>query len=148
MTRGVSLALACAFVAAALLFARPHATPGPALRDFEAYWSAGAAYNAGTNPYERDVWNAERTVPGVDASRDELLPFVGPPATLPLWSAFARFPYETAARAWWAALALALLALLLLLARAAGGAIAPFNVAALVLLALGFGPMTSDLALG
>ena len=148
MTRGVSLALACAFVAAALLFARPHSTPGPALRDFEAYWSAGAAFNAAADPYGRAVWNAERTVPGVDASRDELLPFVGPPATLPLWSVLARLPYESAARAWWALLALALLGLLLLLARSAGGAVAPFNVAALVLLALGFGPMTSDLALG
>ena len=100
MTRGVSLVLACAFVAAALLFARPHPTPGPALRDFEAYWSAGAAFNAGEDPYGRAVWSAERTVPGVDASRDELLPFVGPPATLPLWSVFARFPYATAAGLW------------------------------------------------
>jgi hypothetical protein len=148
MTRGVSLALACAFVAAALLFARPSPTPGPALRDFEAYWSAGAAFNAGDDPYGRAVWSAERTVRGVDASRDELLPFVGPPATLPLWSLFARFPYATAARMWWALLALSLLGLLLLLARAAGGTLAPFFVAALVLLALGFGPMTSDLALG
>jgi hypothetical protein len=148
MTRGVSFALACAFVAAALLFARPNPTPGPALRDFEAYWSAGAAFNARENPYGRAVWNAERTVPGVDAMRDELLPFVGPPATLPLWSAFARLSYASAARLWWALLALALLGLLVLLARAAGGAIAPFPLAALVPLALAFGPMTSDLALG
>jgi hypothetical protein len=148
MTRGVSLALACAFVAAALLFARPASTPGPALRDFEAYWSAGAAFNAHEDPYGRAVWNAERTVPGVDATRDELLPFVGPPATLPMWSAFARLPYATAARVWWTLLALALLCLLLLLARAASGAIAPFSVFALIVFALGFGPMTSDLALG
>ncbi len=148
MARGVSLVLACAFVAAALLFARPNSTPGPAQRDFEAYWSAGVAFNAGVDPYGRGVWSAERTVPGVDATRDELLPFVGPPATLPLWSVFARFPYATAAVLWWALLALALLGVLLLLARAAGGTVAPFSIAALVLLALGFGPMTSDLALG
>ena len=148
MARGVSLVLACAFVAAALLFARPNPTPGPAQRDFEAYWSAGAAFNAGEDPYGRGIWSAERTVPGVDATRDELLPFVGPPATLPLWSVFARFPYATAAVLWWALLALALLGVLLLLARAAGGTVAPFSIAALVLLALGFGPMTSDLALG
>jgi hypothetical protein len=147
MTRRVSLVLACAFVAAALLFARPHSTPGPALRDFEAYWSAGAAFNAHADPYSRAVWSAESSVPGVDATRDELLPFVGPPATLPLWSVFARLPYETGARVWWAALALALLCLLFLLARAAGAA-SPFPFAALALLALGFGPMTSDLALG
>ncbi len=94
------------------------------------------------------MWNAERTVPGVDATRDELLPFVGPPSTLPLWGIFARLPYASAARLWWVLLALALLGLLLLLARASGGANAPFSVAALALLALGFGPMTSDLALG
>jgi hypothetical protein len=148
VARGVSLALACVFVASALLFARPVATPGPALRDFEAYWSAGAAFNAREDPYGRAVWDAERTISGVDASRDELLPFVGPPATLPMWSAFARFPYPAAARLWWALLALALFCLLLLLTRAAAGATTPFSVAALALLALGFGPMTSDLALG
>jgi len=146
--RGLALALACLCAAAALLFARPVATPGPALRDFEAYWSAGAAWNAREDPYGRAVWNAERGVKGVDASRDELLPFVGPPATLLLWSAFARLPYATAAAVWRGVLAAALLALLIVLARAAEAAPSPFAALALAALALGFGPVTSDVALG
>jgi len=148
MARGISLALACAFVAAALLFARPVATPGPLLRDFEAYWSAGVAWNAGENPYGRAVWDGQRQVPGVDASRDEVLPFVGPPATLPFWSLLARLPYSAAARVWWGLLALSLVALLALLVRGARTSVTPVAVFTLLVLALGFGPMTSDLALG
>jgi hypothetical protein len=147
-TRAAALGLGCVFVAVALFFARPVATPGPALRDFEAYWSAGAAWNARQDPYARAVWSAQKRVPGVDGSRDEVLPFVGPPATLPLWSLFARLPYAAAASVWWTALALALLALLLLLARVCGGRTTPHAVFGLLVLALGFGPMTSDLALG
>jgi hypothetical protein len=148
MMRGVSLALACVFVAIALLFVRPVATPGPALRDFEAYWGAGAAWNAKLDPYGRDVWNGERQVPGVDATRDEVLPFVGPPATLPVWGAFARVPYAVASKLWYAVLVLSLLALLVLLVRAAVGFVPPMALLSPIALAIAFGPMTSDLALG
>jgi hypothetical protein len=148
MMRGVSLALACVFVAIALLFVRPVATPGPALRDFEAYWGAGVAWNAKQDPYARDVWIGERQVPGVDGTRDEVLPFVGPPATLPFWAAFARLPYAIASKLWYAVLALSLLALLVLLVRAAVGFVPPMALLSPIALAIAFGPMTSDLALG
>ena len=111
MIRRLALAVAFASVAGAIVAARPHATPGPYLRDFEAYWSAGSAWNAHADPYGRAIWLAERTVAGVDPTREELLPFVGPPATLPLWSLFARLPYPAAALLWTATLAFALLVL-------------------------------------
>jgi hypothetical protein len=142
------LAAACLAIAIALLAARPAATPGPLLRDFEAYWGAGATWNARADPYERAIWNAEREVPGVDARRDELLPFIGPPATLLLWSLPARLPYATAAVVWCSILALALVALVLLVMRAGGAAITPFSFLAMLALAIAFGPVTSDLALG
>ena len=68
---------------------RPVGTPGPLLRDFEAYYAAGATWALGGDPYGREVWRVERRVPGVDASHEELLPFVGPPFSLPLWRSFA-----------------------------------------------------------
>jgi Glycosyltransferase family 87 len=142
------LAAACLAIAVALLLARPAATPGPILRDFEAYWGAGATWNARADPYERAIWNAEREVPGVDARRDELLPFIGPPATLLLWSLLARFSYGVAALVWWSVLALSLLALVPLLIRAGGASIRPFSFLATLALAVAFGPVTSDLALG
>jgi Glycosyltransferase family 87 len=142
------LAAACLAIAVALLAARPAATPGPLLRDFEAYWGAGATWNARADPYERAIWNAEREVPGVDARRDELLPFIGPPATLLLWSLLARLPYAAAAVVWWSVLALSLLALVASIIRAGSAAITPFSFLALLALAIAFGPITSDLALG
>jgi Glycosyltransferase family 87 len=142
------LAAACLAITVALLAARPAATPGPLLRDFEAYWGAGATWNAHADPYERAIWNAERALAGVDARRDELLPFIGPPATLLLWSLLARLPYATAAAVWWSILALSLLALVLLLIRAGGASVTPFSFLATLALAVAFGPVTSDLALG
>jgi hypothetical protein len=133
---------------AAALWLRPVATPGPALRDFEAYYAAGAAWNAGDDPYSRQIWRGERTIPGVTASRDELLPFVGPPFSLPLWGAFARLDYAQAALLWSTLLALSFALLsagtLRLVAPQAG---ASAYLAALALGA-GFGPLTSGLALG
>ena len=79
------LALAYAAIAIALVAARPAATAGPLARDFEAYWSAGVTANAGADPYSRRIWKAESSVAGVDRRRDELLPFIGPPATLLVW---------------------------------------------------------------
>ncbi len=148
MTQRRLLAAACLAIAVALLFARPAATPGPPLRDFEAYWSAGATWYARADPYERAIWNAEREVPGVDARRDELLPFIGPPATLLLWGLLGHLPYGVAAVLWWSILALSLLALVLLLIRAGGASITPFSFLATLALAVAFGPVTSDLALG
>ncbi len=81
-------------LALALTVLRPPPTQGPFGRDFEAYDAAGATWNAGGDPWSRDVWRTERTIGGVDSSRDELLPYAGPAALLPLFGAFARLPYR------------------------------------------------------
>ncbi|HEX3458705.1 MAG TPA: glycosyltransferase 87 family protein [Candidatus Baltobacteraceae bacterium] len=140
--------VAFAAIAGAVFFARPAATPGPKLRDFEAYWSAGVTWNSGGNPYGRAIWNAERTVDGVTPSRDELLPFVGPPPTLPLWSLLARLPYDSAAILWIGALLAALLAMVAATLRGSATPVKLCAFAAALALAIGFGPLTSDLALG
>jgi hypothetical protein len=148
VTRTWLLAFGCVAIAIAVLGARPLQTPGPLARDFEAYWAAGDAWNLHADPYGRAVWNAERTIAGVDAKRDELLPFVGPPATLLLWSVAARMPYAVATRLWWAVLGLSTLALAAAAMRGSGKPIGPFSFAAAVVLAIAFAPITSDWALG
>ena len=105
------LALVLAVLASTLF--RPPPSSGPFGRDFEAYYAAGVTWNAGGNPWSRDVWRVERTIAGVDASRDELLPFVGPAASLPLWSVFARAPFAVARDVWLALLTAALAVLVL-----------------------------------
>jgi hypothetical protein len=132
----------------AVLWLRPHPTPGPPLRDFEAYYAAGAIWNAGGDPYARDIWNAERSIPGVDSARNELLPFVNPPVLLPALSLYARLPFVDAATAWSLTLAFALLGCLGALLAIVGRARDPSAWLALVLIALAFGPISSDLALG
>ena len=126
---------------------RPPATQGPFGRDFEAYYAAGATWNAGGDAWSRAVWSTERAIAGVDAERDELLPYVGPAAALPLFGALARLPYAVAVRAWTvflvaALVALALAALALVRERGATA----FTAAAL--LAIASGPGISDIALG
>ena len=148
MNRAWPLALAYVAIAVALIAARPLPTPGPPLRDFEAYWSAGSAWNARVDPYSKEIWRAERSVPGVDARRDELLPFINPPPALLLWSIFARLPYRSAATLWLVILAGALLALIITVLRASGVPRGPFVLCAALALAIAFGPITSDLALG
>lgn len=121
---------------------------GPPMRDFEAYYGAGAAYDAGRDPYSRAVWDAESHITGVDPSHDELLPFVSPAPILPPFGLIARTPYEIAHRIWGGILGLALgIALFGMLALFR----APFRwetLAGSLLLSLSFGPLTSDVALG
>ncbi len=142
------LAVALLCYIAAVAAARPLSTPGPFVRDFEAYWSAGRTANAGVDAYGRDVWRAERSVPGVDASRNELLPFVGPPYGLWIWRAFATFEYAAAARVWWSILAISIAALGV--AALVGSGLTPRAPPAIaaILFAFSFGPITSGLALG
>jgi len=140
------IALALAALAATLL--RPPPTSGPFGRDFEAYYAAGATWNAGGDPYSRDVWRVEREIAGVDATRDEVLPFVGPAASLPLWSALARMPFAVARSIWMALLAISVAVLAIgaaALARLRISAVVMFDV---VLLAALAGPVVSDIALG
>ncbi len=134
-------------MAGALFLTRPATTPGPLLRDFESYYAAGAAWLEHADPYSAEVWSTEARVPGVVAKHYELLPYVGPPMTLPLWAAFSRLRFQTAALLW--------AGLLLLAALAAVAATAVlvhkrdrWSVISLLLLAIAFGPLTSDVALG
>lgn len=148
LTRSLLLvAAALAALLASTVF-RPARTPGPFARDFEAYYAGGATWNAGGNPWSRDVWSTERTIPGVVATRDEVLPFVGPAASLPLWGAFARLPFLDATIVWATVLALAFVLLIgATLALARPNAL-PLEFAAAGLFALFSGPMLSDFALG
>ncbi|HEY2554846.1 MAG TPA: glycosyltransferase 87 family protein, partial [Candidatus Cybelea sp.] len=142
------LALAYAAIAIALAAARPVATAGPLARDFEAYWSAGVTANAGDDPYSRRIWKAESSVAGVDRRRDEVLPFIGPPATLLVWRPLARLPYAAAAALWLTLLTIALLGLILGALYGSRERITPTSFLAATALAIAFGPITSDLALG
>ncbi|HEV2739290.1 MAG TPA: glycosyltransferase 87 family protein [Candidatus Elarobacter sp.] len=93
------------------------------------------------------MWSTERTIGGVDAARDELLPYVGPAAALPVFGALARLPYAVAVRVWTSLLAAAFFALVLAslaLAGARGGTV----VMGAALLAAASGPITSAIALG
>ncbi|HEX3468152.1 MAG TPA: glycosyltransferase 87 family protein [Candidatus Elarobacter sp.] len=136
-------------LAAALAYTvlRPPPTQGPFGRDFEAYYAAGAVWNAGGDPWSRAVWNVERTIDGVDPSRDELLPYAGPAAALPLFGALARLPHAVALRCWSALLAAAYAGLVLaVLALAGVRRVGPLLAAFAFGIASGAG--TSALALG
>jgi hypothetical protein len=134
-------------VLAATLF-RPPPTAGPFARDFEAYYAAGATWNAGGDPWSRDVWRVERTIGGVDPSRDELLPFAGPAASLPLWSLFARLPFDVARAVWVALLVLAFAVLAVAAAALAHVRLTPSRAASALLFGAVTGPFISDVALG
>ncbi len=118
------------------------------MRDFEAYYAAGATWNAGGDPYARDIWQVERTIPGVVATRDELLPFVGPAAYRPLWSLLARAPYVVAMRIWGAILIASLVVLAIGSLALAESPLDVRTVFTALLLAFSSGPIISDIALG
>jgi hypothetical protein len=132
----------------AFFVVRPTPTPGPALRDFESYYAAGITWQYHGDPYGRDVWRTERTIPGVVATRDELLPFVGPPFGLPLWAAFANLPWQVATVVWDVLLAGCVAVLAFGTLRLARGRIDALDAAASLAFVAGFGPLTSGIALG
>lgn len=136
-----------ALVLASTVF-RPPPTPGPSQRDFEAYYSAGAAFNTGGDPYSRDIWRTEKTIAGVDANRDELLPFVGPAASLPIFSLLARLPQAQAVRVWVVILCSAFVVLLLCALRLANAPREPLLWMIAALFTFVSAPMISSLALG
>jgi hypothetical protein len=142
------LAIALAAIACATLFMRPHPTPGPPMRDFEAYYAAGTVWNAGEDPYSQAIWRAEKRLPGVDASRYEALPFVAPPVILPPLGAIAKLPFAVANALWRVLLAAAIPGLAFIVLRFAQ--VRPSRIAfvAVAAAAVGFGPLTSALALG
>ncbi len=140
--------LAAVLVLASLIAApRPARELGVATRDFEAYWAAGRVALTGGSPYDgAALWAAERQVPGVDGTREELLPFVSPPAAVPLFATLARLPYERARLLW-----LGMLAVCCALGAWASFAAAgwgPREAALAALAALTFSPLTATLALG
>ena len=118
------------------------------MRDFEAFYAAGVTANAGGDPYGRAIWEAERAIPGVDTSHDETLPFVGPPAALPLWRALALFPFSIAGRIWGAILACAMLVMVFGTLALAGAAEETTIVLGASIFAGAFGALISDVALG
>ncbi len=127
---------------------RPAPTPGPALRDFESYYAAGATWRYESDPYGREIWRVEQHVPRVVATRDELLPFVGPPFGLPLWSALSRLAWPAAVSVWVAVLAAAVATLTFGSLRLAGRSSNAYDALAVLVVAAGFGPLTSGVALG
>ncbi len=148
--RTTSFVITCALALLVVGFfiVRPNGVSGPAMRDFEAFYAAGATANAGADPYGRSIWQAERAIPGVDTSHDETLPFVGPPAVIPLWRALALLPFGIAGRIWGALLACAMLVAVfgtLALARAPEEAAIVLGAA---IFAGSFGALISDVALG
>ncbi len=148
MRRALLVGCAAIVVAGAFFFARPPAAGGPALRDFESYYAAGSVWHGGGDPYGREIWRAERPIPGVAATREELLPFVGPAFALPLWATLAKLPYAWATAAWSVVLGLALLTIALGSLRLARGSPDRLDALAILLFCAGFGPLTSGIGLG
>lgn len=142
--RAILLAAGGLFAVLAFGFQRP--STGVALRDFEAYYAAGATQLTGADPYSLAVWQAEERIPGIVEARRELLPFFSPPATLPLWSALARTSFTRASIVWIAVLVCSLMALIA--ATAALLRLSQAQTAATALLAIAFVPVTSAIALG
>ncbi len=141
--------LAFALASLALgFFARTPDTGGVALRDFEAYDAAGSTWHYHGDPYGREIWRAERTIPGVVATRLELLPFVGPPFGLPLWDALSRLPWGAAVAVWRAVMLLSFAAVVLCALRLASGTLDAFGACAALALGAAFAPLTSGAALG
>jgi hypothetical protein len=121
---------------------------GPPLIDFSAYYAAGRYWSHGGDPYGVGIWSIEKTLPGFDPSRLELLPFVGPPLSLLLWAAFGAIPYVGAA-AVWGVVVLASAALLMIIpARLAKRRIGRADAVSLLLLALSSGPLVTGISVG
>lgn len=146
--RAALLVIALIAAAAAILFTRSDKTPGPPMRDFEAYYAGGTVWNAGDDPYSQAIWQVERTLPGVGIARYEALPFVAPPAVLPAFSLMAKLPFGAANALWRGLLIAAIGGLALLTLRLARIPVTAASLALMALAAIGFGPLTSALALG
>jgi hypothetical protein len=121
---------------------------GPPMRDFEAYYAAGVTFARGEDPYSRAIWQVERTMPGVDDRHEELLPYVGPPAALPLFALLARLPYLLACRVWGGVLGLCVGIALFALIALFDARRTWTTVTGMLLFVLGYGPLTSGAALG
>ncbi len=148
MRRALLLLCAVLVLASAFLFARPPAKGGPALRDFESYYAAGSVWHGGGDPYAREIWRSERAIPGVVATREELLPFVGPAFGLPLWAALAKLPYERAAVLWGGLLVLCAAGMALGSLRLGHTVPDRLDALAVLIVCATFGPIVSGVGLG
>lgn len=147
--RCAALGLAIVLLSAALFLAvRPYSVPGPPMGDLEAYYAAGATWLAGGDPYSMQIWAAERALPGVNAHHDEVLPFLGPPLSLPFFAALSRLSYYGAVVVWGGILALAVLAIFWGAFVLAGRPLRRFDVVIVVALAAAFGPLSNGFSLG
>ncbi|HMD03160.1 MAG TPA: glycosyltransferase 87 family protein, partial [Candidatus Baltobacteraceae bacterium] len=117
-------------------------------RDFEAYYAAGATWLAGHDPYSRDVWQYERRLPGVDARRDELLPYVGPPYALPPLAVVSLVPFSVASTVWRVLLGLCFVTFVLACLKLAGRDAGRREALAALAAGAAFGPLSAALALG
>jgi hypothetical protein len=102
----------------------------------------------GGDPYGIGIWSIEQTLPGFDASRLELLPFVGPPLSLPLWAAFGSLPYLAASIAWGVVVIAAAALLLVIPARLAHHRIRRADVISLFVVAVSAGPIVTAASVG
>ncbi len=121
---------------------------GLPIPDFSAYWAAGQLWSHGGDPYGMDIWNVEQTLPGFDAAHPELLPFVGPPLSLPLWAALSTIPYSIAELCWSVILVACSAALIILPVRLANRRIRRADIVPLLLLAVSAGPLITGVSSG
>jgi hypothetical protein len=118
------------------------------ISDFSAYWAAGRTWLHGGDPYGTGIWTIEQTLPGFNPSRVELLPFVGPPLSLPLWAAFGAIRYAGAALAWSVVLVCSVAVMIVLSARLAERRLRRSDAASLLLLAVSSGPIVTGISAG
>jgi hypothetical protein len=130
------------------LVRQPMRPEGPPLTDFAAYVAAGRAWLHGIDPYGTGIWIAERTLPGFDPARFELLPYVGPPAGLPLWAALSALPYPFAALVWGAFVTASAFAFLVLAARLADRRLTPAVLGSLGLIGVAAAPIVTGIVAG
>jgi hypothetical protein len=118
------------------------------MTDFAAYYAAGVTWAHGGDPYGPGIWLVEKLLPGANPSRQELLPYVGPPLGLPLWAALAMLAYVPAVVVWGIFLAVCLVVLTIVPARLAGRRLDAADGIALLLLACASGPFIDGISLG
>ncbi len=126
----------------------PFRPVGAWMTDFSAYYAAGRYWSHGGDPYSGGIWNVEKTLPGVDPTHREMLPFVGPPLSLPLWAALGALPYGVAAWIWGIFLLACAVAIIVIPVRLARRRIRGPTAVSLLLLALAAGPIVIGLSVG
>lgn len=152
----MSLPLVARWAGAVLLLAlavayftiHPVNRSGAPFADFSAYYAAGKVWLQHGNPFGFAIWQAERQLPGMGGLPVAILPYVGPPAGLPLWGVLALLPYDVAAGVWAGACTLCGVVILLVPALVAGRRIERRDGYALALLFASFAPLVTAVAVG